>query len=181
MAIELQVSSVTALVTSEPRERQIYDGRGDNRTIKGRFTDVEGRPVSTVNAVVVAEPVGLLPDAQVQLPDIQAKGLVPGAVVRVEGLPLAADIWRGLKQLWASWPGAPPGLPSPALGAPMRAGPDTSTCSDSAVTSRPNPTATPPPSAGCDRPRATTPAATTDRPASRQKSTKTRSKTKTPR
>ena len=39
MAIELQVSSVTALVTSEPRERQIYDGRGDNRTVKGRFTD----------------------------------------------------------------------------------------------------------------------------------------------
>ena len=46
MAIELQVSSVTALVTSEPRERQIYDGRGDNRTVKGRFTDGEGRPVS---------------------------------------------------------------------------------------------------------------------------------------
>jgi hypothetical protein len=89
MAIELQVSSVTALVTSEPRERQIYDGRGDNRTVKGRFTDAEGRPVSTVNAVVVAEPVGLLPDAQVQLPDIQAKGLVPGAVVRVEGSTMA--------------------------------------------------------------------------------------------
>ena len=85
MAIELQVSSVTALVTSEPRERQIYDGRGDNRTVKGRFTDVEGRPVSTVNAVVVAEPVGLLPDAQVQLPDIQMSGLMPGAVVRIEG------------------------------------------------------------------------------------------------
>ena len=78
MAIELQVSSVTALVTSEPRERQIYEGRGDNRTVKGRFTDVEGRPVSTVNAVVVAEPVGLLPDAQVQLPDIQAKGFGAG-------------------------------------------------------------------------------------------------------
>src|ERR687896_490950 len=89
MAIELQVSSVTALVTSEPRERQIYDGRGDNRTVKGRFTDAEGRPVSTVNAVVVAEPVGLLPDAQVQLPDIQAKSLVPGAVVRVEGSTIA--------------------------------------------------------------------------------------------
>src|SRR5918997_3000789 len=89
MAIELQVSSVTALVTSEPRERQIYDGRGDNRTVKGRFTDPEGRPVSTVNAVVVAEPVGLLPDAQLQLPDIQARALVPGAVVRVEGSTLA--------------------------------------------------------------------------------------------
>ena len=95
MAIELQVSSVTALVTSEPRERQIYDGRGDNRTVKGRFTDVEGRPVSTVNAVVVAEPVGLLPDAQVQLPDIQAKGLVPGAVVRVEGSTIIARLTGG--------------------------------------------------------------------------------------
>ena len=95
MAIELQVSSVTALVTSEPRERQIYDGRGDNRTVKGRFTDAEGRPVSTVNAVVVAEPVGLLPDAQVQLPDIQAKGLVPGAVVRVEGSTIIARLTGG--------------------------------------------------------------------------------------
>ena len=45
--------------------------------------------MSTVNAVVVAEPVGMLPDAQVQLPDIQAKGLVPGAVVRVEGSTVA--------------------------------------------------------------------------------------------
>jgi hypothetical protein len=35
--------------------------------------------------VVVAEPVGLLPDAQVQLPDIQMTGLVPGAAIRVEG------------------------------------------------------------------------------------------------
>ena len=78
MAIELQVTSVTALVTSEPRERQIYDGRGDDRRVKGRFLDGAGRPVSVVSAVVVAEPVGLLPDAQVQLPDIQMSGLVPG-------------------------------------------------------------------------------------------------------
>ena len=85
MAIELQVTAVTALVTSEPRERQIYDGRGDDRRVKGRFVDSSGRPVSVVSAVVVAEPVGLLPDAQVQLPDIQMSGLVPGAVVRIEG------------------------------------------------------------------------------------------------
>ena len=85
MAIELQVSSVTALVTSEPRERQIYDGRGDNRTVKGRFTDPEGRPVSTVNAVVVAEPVGLLPDAQVQLVD-GARKLDGSGGRRVNGL-----------------------------------------------------------------------------------------------
>ena len=85
MAIELQVTSVTALVTSEPRERQVYDGRGDDRRVKGRFLDGSGRPVSVVSAVVVAEPVGLLPDAQVQLPDIQMTGLVPGAVVRIEG------------------------------------------------------------------------------------------------
>ena len=42
MAIELQVTSVTALVTSEPRERQIYDGRGDDRRVKGRFVDGAG-------------------------------------------------------------------------------------------------------------------------------------------
>lgn len=85
MAIELQVTSVTALVTSEPRERQIYDGRGDDRKVRGRFLDASGRPVSVVNAVVIAEPVGLLPDSQVQLPDIQMTGLVPGAVIRIEG------------------------------------------------------------------------------------------------
>lgn len=43
MAIELQLSSVVALVTSEPRERQIYEGRGDDRKARGRFTDGEGR------------------------------------------------------------------------------------------------------------------------------------------
>lgn len=85
MAIELQLSSVTALVTSEPRERQIYEGRGDDRKARGRFTDGEGRPVSTVSAVVLAEPLGLLGDATVQLPDVQMTGLVPGAVIRVEG------------------------------------------------------------------------------------------------
>src|SRR5918997_1225096 len=85
MAIELQVTSVTALVTSEPRERQIYDGRGDDRKVKGRFVDGSGRPVSVVSAGGVAEPGGLLSDAQLQLPDIQMTGLVPGAVVRIEG------------------------------------------------------------------------------------------------
>jgi hypothetical protein len=85
MALELQVSSVTALVTSEPREKQIYEGRGDDRKVKGRFTDAEGRPLSVVNAVVTAEPLGLMPDAQVQLPDIQMTGLAPGAIVRIEG------------------------------------------------------------------------------------------------
>ena len=43
------------------------------------------RPVTSVTAVVVAEPLGLLGDATVQLPDVQAAGLVPGAVVRIEG------------------------------------------------------------------------------------------------
>ncbi len=91
MALELKVSSVTALVTSEPRERQIYEGRGDDRKVKGRFTDAEGRSLSVVNAVVVAEPVGLLPEAQVQLPDIQMTGLEPGA-----GSPPG----RGYGRLW---------------------------------------------------------------------------------
>jgi hypothetical protein len=85
MAIELQVVSVTALVLSEPRERQVYEGRGDDRKSKGRVVDGSGRPLSSVSAVVLAEPIGLLPDATVQLPDSQVTGLVPGAVVRVEG------------------------------------------------------------------------------------------------
>src|SRR3954468_9554216 len=85
MAIELPLTSVVALVTSEPRERQIYDGRGDDGKARGRFTDGEGRPVSSVSAVVVAEPLGMLGDATVQLPDLQMTGLVPGAVIRVEG------------------------------------------------------------------------------------------------
>lgn len=85
MAIEIPVTSVTALITGEPRERQLYEGRGDDRKAKGRATDSEGRPVTAVTAVVVAEPLGLLGDATVQLPDVQAAGLVPGAVVRIEG------------------------------------------------------------------------------------------------
>lgn len=85
MAIELPLVSVVALVTSEPRERQIYEGRGDDRKARGRFTDGEGRPVSSVSAVVVADPLGMLGDATVQLPDLQMIGLVPGAVIRVEG------------------------------------------------------------------------------------------------
>jgi hypothetical protein len=85
MAIELQVMSVTDLVTSEPRERQTYDGRGDDRKVTGRAVDGSGRPLSSVSAVVLAEPIGLLPDATVQLPDSQMTGLVPGAVVRLDG------------------------------------------------------------------------------------------------
>jgi hypothetical protein len=85
VAIELQVVSVTALVLSEPRERQVYEGRGDDRRARGRVVDGSGRPLSSVSAVVLAEPIGLLPDATVQLPDSQMTGLVPGAVVRVEG------------------------------------------------------------------------------------------------
>lgn len=85
MAIELQLSSVVALVTSEPREKQIYEGRGDDRKARGRFTDADGRPVSMVSAVVLANPLGMLGDATVQLPDLQMTGLIPGAVIRVEG------------------------------------------------------------------------------------------------
>ena len=85
MAIEIPLTSVTALVTGEPRERQLYEGRGEDRKVKGRATDNEGRPVTVVTAVVLAAPIGLLGDANLQLPDIQAAGLVPGAVVRVEG------------------------------------------------------------------------------------------------
>jgi hypothetical protein len=57
MAIELQVVSVTALVTGEPPERQVYEGRGDDRKVKGRVVDVAGRPLSAVTAVVLADPI----------------------------------------------------------------------------------------------------------------------------
>jgi hypothetical protein len=85
MAIELRVTSVTVLVTGEPREKQIWQGRGDDSKPVGRLTDVEGRPLSAVPAVVLAEPLGMLGDATVLLPDMQVAGLVPGAIVRVEG------------------------------------------------------------------------------------------------
>ena len=89
MAIEVQVSSVTALVTGEPRERQVYQGQGDSRRVVGRFTDGDGRPLSSVPAVVVAEPLGMLGDATVLLPDMQAAGLTAGAIIRVEGNTIA--------------------------------------------------------------------------------------------
>lgn len=41
--------------------------------------------VVSVTALVLSEPIGLLPDATLQLPDLQMSGLTPGAVVRVEG------------------------------------------------------------------------------------------------
>lgn len=85
MAIELQVMSAVALVTGDPKERMVYEGRGDDRKPKGRLSDEMGRPLSGASAVVWAEPIGLLGDASVQLPDVQMTGLVPGAVVRLEG------------------------------------------------------------------------------------------------
>lgn len=85
MAIELQVASVVALVTSEPRERKTFEGRDENRRETGRLVDGQGRPLSSVTAVLLVEPLGLLPDAQLQLPDLQMTGLRAGAVVRVEG------------------------------------------------------------------------------------------------
>src|SRR3712207_9480726 len=85
MAIDIPLTSVTALVTGEPRERQLYEGRGEDRKIKRRATDSEGRPVTVVTAVVLAPPIGLLGDANLQLLDIQAAGLVTGPVVRVAG------------------------------------------------------------------------------------------------
>ena len=85
MAIELELVSATALVIGDVREKKTYEGRGDARRETGRATDAEGRPVSAVNAVVIAEPLGLLGDAQVSLPDVQMTGLEPGAAIRLEG------------------------------------------------------------------------------------------------
>jgi hypothetical protein len=89
MAIELQVTSVTALVTGEPRERHIWQGKGDDKVAVGRVTDGEGRPLSAFPAVVVAAPLGLLGDASVVIPDMQAANLALGTVVRVEGITTA--------------------------------------------------------------------------------------------
>lgn len=89
MALEVPVSAVTALVTSAAREKQVYEGRGDDKKPKGRLTDAEGRPVSGVSAVVWCNPLGMLPDVTVLLPDIQAKSLVPGAIVQIDGSTVA--------------------------------------------------------------------------------------------
>jgi hypothetical protein len=135
MAIELQVVSVTALVLSEPRERQVYEGRGDDRRAKGRVTDLSGRPLSSVSAVVLAEPIGLLPDATVQLPDSQMTGLVPGAVVRVEGglsVRLAGGDFAAIRATvtgerveplgrWADWIGSAVNGKSSKVGEPRAA------------------------------------------------------------
>jgi hypothetical protein len=83
MAIEVQVSSVTALVTGEPREKKVHQGSGDRR-VAGRATDAEERPLSTVSAPVVVEPLGLSGEVTLQLSDLQATGLVPGVSIRVE-------------------------------------------------------------------------------------------------
>jgi hypothetical protein len=85
MALELQVLSAIALVTGDPRQKSTYRGRGDQREVVGRATDGEGRQVSSVNAVVIADPLGVIGDAQVLLPDLQMTGLEAGAVIRVEG------------------------------------------------------------------------------------------------
>src|SRR5690349_1873085 len=85
MAIELDVQSAVVLVTGEVRERKTYSGRGDQRVESGRAVDSDGRPLSVVTGVVIAEPLGLLGDAQVQLPDVQMSGLVAGAAIRLEG------------------------------------------------------------------------------------------------
>lgn len=85
MAMQMQVSGAVALVTGEPRERQTYSGSGESRTVAGRATDAAGRPVSGVSAVVVGDSVGLVADATVLLPDAQMTGLMPGAVIRLDG------------------------------------------------------------------------------------------------
>ena len=85
MAIEVEIGSAAALVTGEARERKLYEGTGDSRRITGRATDDSGRPLSVADAVVITDSLGLLGDAQVQLPDIQMTGLKPGMVIQLEG------------------------------------------------------------------------------------------------
>jgi hypothetical protein len=85
MALELQVESAIALVTGDPREKAVYQGQGEQRSKVGRATDAEGRQVSSVNAVVIADPLGVIGDAQVLLPDLQMTGLKAGAAIRLDG------------------------------------------------------------------------------------------------
>ena len=95
MAIEVQVSAVTVLVTSEPKERMTYEYQGDKKVPKGRLADADGRPLTGVSAVVVCEPLGMLGEAQVLLPDVQARALAMGAIVRVEGSHVVAKLTGG--------------------------------------------------------------------------------------
>ncbi|GAA3610583.1 hypothetical protein GCM10022236_10320 [Microlunatus ginsengisoli] len=85
MAIELELVSAVALITGDVREKKTYEGRGEARRETGRATDADGRPVSIANAVVITEPLGLLGDAQVQLPDVQLSQVEPGSVIKLDG------------------------------------------------------------------------------------------------
>jgi hypothetical protein len=74
------------LVTGDPREKAVYQGSGDQRSKVGRATDADGRQVSSVNAGVIADPLGVIGDAQVPLlPDLQMTGLKAGAAIRLDG------------------------------------------------------------------------------------------------
>ena len=69
------MKNVKAIVLSAARERQEYEGRGGSRRVVGRLTDAQKRPVSGASAVIVAEPVGMLPDAVILAPDFYGEVL----------------------------------------------------------------------------------------------------------
>lgn len=85
MAMEMKLQSAIALVIGPAKEKTKYVGQGDNRREDGRVTDGEGRPLSAVSAVVVADPAGILGAASVLLPDMQIIGVAPGSAIRLEG------------------------------------------------------------------------------------------------
>lgn len=76
---------VLAWVTGQPRQRSTYSGRGDSRVVTGREVDAHGAPLSSVEAVLVSDALGVTAGATVVLPDALALGLAPGCVARLTG------------------------------------------------------------------------------------------------
>lgn len=85
MALQMKLASAIAMVTGEAREKNLYAGQGDQQQKVGRKTDRDGRPLSSVAALVIAEPVGVLDNATVLLPDLQLAGIAPHTAIRLEG------------------------------------------------------------------------------------------------
>lgn len=77
--------TATAIVTKAARQRQEYAGTGDKRQVVGRLSDDQGRPLSGAAVLLATGTVGLISDATVLVPDVQAEQLVEGAVVALSG------------------------------------------------------------------------------------------------
>jgi len=85
MALRMKLQAAIAMVTGEVKEKDLYAGSGDKQQKVGRRTDRDGRPLSAVSALVIAEPIGVVDNASVLLPDLQLAGMEPGTAIRLEG------------------------------------------------------------------------------------------------